>query len=78
MRSTLSRFANKLNIQKQDPIRLLNRLESYSKQQLVTLPVDDKEVLLSQIESYLLEGITPLEKYYDEIKKSLEHKPSTK
>ena len=78
MRNMLLRFANKLNIQKQDPIRLLNRLESYSKQQLVTLPVDDKEVLLSQIESYLLEGITPLEKYYDEIKKSLEHKQSTK
>lgn len=52
-----------------DPMLLLEKLEVYSKNLYRNLSVDDKNELLSQIEHFLEEGVTPLKKYYDELKK---------
>ena len=54
--------------EKNDPIKLLERLEEYSNQKLINMSMSDKEALINQIEEFLRQGITPLQKYYDELK----------
>ena len=52
-----------------DPMMLLEKLEVYSKNLYRNLSIDDKNELMNQIEHFLDEGVTPLRKYYDELKK---------
>ena len=59
-----------------DPMMLLEKLKSYSKNMYKNLSPDDKSQLLSQIERFLDEGVTPLQKYYDELKSEF-NVPST-
>ena len=56
---------DKFNI---NPLKLIHKLEEYSKDQLRKLSLENKEILLKEIEVYLKKGITPLEKYYNELK----------
>lgn len=58
----------KMMQEKNDPIKLLERLEEYSNQKLINMSMSDKEALINQIEEFLRQGITPLQKYYDELK----------
>jgi len=51
-----------------EPIQLLEQLQKYSEVQLKKLPWEDKEQLLWEIELYLAQGITPLQKFYDRLK----------
>lgn len=51
-----------------DPMMLLEKLEVYSKNLYRNLSTDDKNQLVNQIERFLDEGVTPLRKYYDELK----------
>ena len=51
-----------------DPMLLLDKLETYSKNLYRNLSSDDKKELMRQIEYFLDEGVTPLKKYYDELK----------
>jgi len=51
-----------------DPMNLLAKLETYSKNLYRNLSTDDKQELIRQIETFLDEGVTPLRKYYDELK----------
>lgn len=43
-----------------DPVMLLEKLEVYSKNLYRNLSIEDKNELLSQIEHFLDEGVTPL------------------
>jgi hypothetical protein len=54
---------------KNDPLVLLSKLEDYSAQNLKEMSKVDKKDLLEEIEKFLIAGITPLEKYYEELKK---------
>ncbi|CAI2386912.1 unnamed protein product [Moneuplotes crassus] len=51
-----------------DPMMLLEKLKSYSKNMYKNLSPDDKTQLMNQIERFLDDGVTPLQKYYDEMK----------
>lgn len=51
-----------------DPMILLEKLQGYSKNLYKNLTPDDKNQLLRQIEKFLDEGVTPLQKYYDELR----------
>ncbi|CAI2386852.1 unnamed protein product [Moneuplotes crassus] len=51
-----------------DPMMLIEKLKSYSKNMYKNLSPDDKTQLMNQIERFLDEGVTPLQKYYDELK----------
>ena len=51
-----------------DPMMLLEKLEVYSNNLYRNLTTNDKNQLVSQIEHFLDEGVTPLRKYYDELK----------
>lgn len=51
-----------------NPMVLLEKLEVYSKNLYRNLSTDDKNELMRQIENFLDEGVTPLQKYYDELK----------
>ena len=51
-----------------DPLKLLEKLEGYSNDQFDKMNLEDKESLLREIELYLSQGITPLQKYYDQLK----------
>jgi len=51
-----------------DPMVLLDKLQGYSKNLYRNLNAEDKSELLSQIEKFLDEGVSPLQKYYDELK----------
>lgn len=48
---------------------LLEKLENYSNENLDKLSWDDKEKMLREIEYYLDQGITPLQRYYDKLVK---------
>ena len=52
-----------------DPVKLINKLENFSQEQLKNLPIENKEALLRQVESYLEQGLTPMQKYYDQLVK---------
>ena len=47
---------------------LLEKLKSYSNNMYKNLTPDDKTLLMTQIEKFLEERVTPLQKYYDELK----------
>lgn len=51
-----------------DPMMMLEKLEVYSKNLYRNLSTNDKNQLVNQIEHFLDEGVTPLRKYYDELK----------
>lgn len=51
-----------------NPMVLLEKLEVYSKNLYRNLNTEDKTELMRQIERFLDEGVTPLQKYYDELK----------
>ncbi|CAI2385850.1 unnamed protein product [Moneuplotes crassus] len=51
-----------------EPIRLIEKLESYSRDQLSKLSYHDKHKLLQEVNFYLKNGVTPVEKYYEELK----------
>ena len=51
-----------------DPMMLLEKLQSYSKNLYRNLSTEDKNDLMRQIEKFLDEGVSPLQKYYDELK----------
>lgn len=51
-----------------DPMMLLEKLQLYSKNLYRNLSTEDKNDLMRQIEKFLDEGVTPLQKYYDELK----------
>ena len=57
-----------MQLQKNDPLTLLHKLEEYSAEQLSKLTSEDREGLLKEIEGFLTQGFTPLEKFYNEIK----------
>ena len=63
--SKTSKFDSSLK----DPIVLLEKLENYSNENLDKLSLDDKEKMLREIEYYLDQGITPLQRYYDKLVK---------
>lgn len=51
-----------------DPMMLLEKMQGYSKNLYKNLTPDDKNQLMRQIEKFLDEGVTPLQKYYDELR----------
>jgi len=56
-------------IDKKDPLKLLSKLENYSKDNLNKMFISDKEELINEIEGFLNQGLTPLERYYKDLKK---------
>jgi hypothetical protein len=56
-------------IDDKDPIKLLNRLEQYSKEELINMSWNDKEEMINQIEHFTKQGVTPLQKFYTELNK---------
>ena len=56
-------------VDQNDPIALLNKLEGYSNEKLVNMTKSSKEELLIEIDKFLKQGLTPLEKFHDELSK---------
>ncbi|CAI2386281.1 unnamed protein product [Moneuplotes crassus] len=52
-----------------DPIKLLEKLENYGLENLKNIAMSEKEVLLNNIENLLKEGLTPLERFKEELLK---------
>lgn len=48
--------------------KLLDKLEKFSKDQINKLDPEDQEKMLRTLESTLRQGITPIERYYDDLK----------